>query len=189
MTSDSVSRIDFSGKRFKVVQSLFRNKYKVFDSEDNLILRAKQKMFRMKEEFPFTDPEGNVVFRIKAGSIMDISGDYTIIDEETGDHIGLLTKKFTLLKHVWHVKDPETEEEWATIESQSALLELLRNLSSILSFLPHKYTIEENGEQIGTIKGEFSLKDTYTVELEDENLRHKEAIVAAAITIDALEGN
>ena len=189
MTEDSISKMDFPGTRFKVVQSLIRNKYDIYNSDDELILKAKQKMFRMKEEFPFVDPEGETVFTVKAAKVLDIAGDYAIFDGEDGDKIGLLTKKFSFLKHIWHVRDPETEEKWATIESRSALLELLRSISDILSFIPHKYTINSEDKEIGRIEGKFSLKDTYSIELKEEKLPHKEAILAAAIAIDALEGN
>jgi len=189
MGQDSLSRIDFSDNRYTVKQRLIRNKYQVTDSQDRPVVRAKQKLFKMKEEFPFTDPEGNVVFRIKAGHVLDIAGDYALIDEETGETIANLNKKFTLLKHVWYVEDPDTGERWATIESRSTALELLRALSDILSFIPHRYDITgPNGEDLGSIDGRFRLKDTYDIEISDD-ASHREAIVAVAIAIDALEGN
>lgn len=188
--TDSISRIDFNDSEYTVKQNLVRNKYTVSDSSGNVVLKAKQKMFRMKEEFPFTDPEGNVIFRIKAKKMLDIAGDYAIIDEESGDTVAILEKKFTLLKHVWRIRKPDSDEVIAKIESGSAFIELLRSISEIMSLLPHSYTIEDaESEQIGSIEGKFSLKDTYRVSINDPEQPYREAIIAAAVTIDALEGN
>ncbi len=190
MPDDSLSRIDFSDTEYTIKQSLVRNKYEIFDSSETLILKAKQKLFKMKEEFPFTDPDGNVVFRIKADRRLDIAGKYRIIDEETGEKVGLLSKEFTLLKHVWKVKDPELDDVLATIESRSAAIEFLRTMSDLFSLLPHRYSITgQEEENLGTLQGRFSLKDTYDLELEKEDFPGKEVVVASAVTIDALEGN
>jgi uncharacterized protein YxjI len=60
----------------------------------------------------------------------------------------------------------------------------------ILGLLPHSYAISTpSGERIGTIKEEFTLRDVYTVELGNTGDAPREAILAAAIAIDALEEN
>jgi len=187
---DLLKRIDFSDNIYTVKQSFIRNKYAVYDSGGDKVIGAKQKLFKMKEEFPFTDPEGNVVFRIKAKRRLDIAGDYGIIDEETGDTIAILSKEFSIFNHVWRIKDPETEALIATIESRGKMIGLLRTVSDIADFLPHKYTIyNSDRDEIGKIKGKWSLRDTYDVELGELGKIPKEAVVAAACTIDALEAN
>jgi uncharacterized protein YxjI len=188
-----IKGIDLSDDEYRVVQSLIRNKYSVYDDEGDLLLKAKQKLFRMKEEFPFTDPEGNVVFRVKAEGILDISGDYVIVDEATGDPVVILDKNFTLLKHTWEVRDPGNGGLLATIESRGAAVELLRSipyLSIVTSLIPHKYTIEDHeGDALGTIEGQLSMRDTYDISLSNAPADAREALVASAIAIDALEGN
>lgn len=187
---DLLKKIDFSDDEYTVKQNFIRNKYSVTDSDGEKILGAKQKLFKMKEEFPFTDPEGEVVFRIKAKRRLDIAGDYGIVDEETGETVATLRKEFSILKHVWRIKDPDTEGLIATIESRGRLVGLLRHLSDIFQILPHKYTIyNSERDQIGSINGKFSLRDTYKVELGELGNVPREAVVAAAVTIDALEGN
>jgi len=67
---------------------------------------------------------------------------------------------------------------------------LLRTFSDLADFLPHKYTIyNADRDEIGKIKGKWSLRDTYDVELGELGKVPKEAVVAAACTIDALEAN
>lgn len=187
---DLLKRIDFSDNNYTVKQSFIRNKYAVYNSSGEKVIGAKQKLFKMKEEFPFTDPEGNVVFRIKAKRRLDIAGDYGVIDEETGETIATLTKEFSIFNHVWRIKDPETDGLIATIESRAKIVGLLRTFSDIADFLPHKYTIyNADRDEIGKIKGKWSLRDTYDVELGELGKVPKEAVVAAAVTIDALEAN
>ena len=185
----ALSRIDFPDNRYTVKQKAVRNAYKVFNSSDEEVLRTKQKLFKMKEEFPFLDPEGNEVFTVKAEQVMDIAGDYAITDSETGEKIAVLKKNFSLLIHSWEVQNKDGEEI-ATIESRGKLIGFLRGLNELFDMLPHKYTIEDaEDNQIGTIKQSFTLiRDRYEIELNKE-VEDKEALLAAAITIDALEGN
>lgn len=185
-----LKRIDFPDTDYTIKQSLIRNKYHVYDSSGELVVKTKQKIFRMKEEFPFKNAEGEVVFRLKAENVFDIAGDYNLIDEETGETVVVLEKKFTFFKHVWKVKRPENGELIATVESTSALLEALRSFSEILDLIPQSYSItDRNGNQIGSIKGRFRLRDVYDLHIDEIEDLPREALVASAIAIDALEGN
>jgi len=187
---DIVSGIDLTGTHYVAKQALIRNKYEVMDDRGQVVLRAKQKLFKMKEEFPFVDADDNPIFRVKAGGILDIAGDYTIIDEATDEPIAILDKEFSFFKHIWHVRDPDTEQRLATITSGSLVVELLRNFVSIASIIPHSYTVDgPNGQRLGTIEGRLSLKDTYDITINETGDAPREALVAAAIAIDALEGN
>lgn len=188
MSGDALSRIDFSDNSYTLKQKAVRNAYKLYDSSGEEVLNTKQKLFKMKEEFPFKDPDGNDAFNVKAENIMDIAGDYVITDSETEEKIAVLKKDFTILTHSWEIED-EDRNKIGHVESRGKLFGLARAFSDIAELLPHKYTIENGeGEQIGTIKGRFSLRDKYSIEL-DENVENKETILAAAVTIDALEGN
>ena len=186
--SEFLSRVDLSDISYVVKQKAVRNAYKVYDSDGEEVLRSKQKLFKMKEEFPFMDPSGVEVFSVKAEQVMDVAGDYALIDSGTGEKFAVLKEDFTFLVDSWRIHDAE-DKEIALIESRGKLVGLLRSLSGLFSLLPHKYSIKNNlGEQIGTISGKFGLRDRYEIELE-EGVENKESILAAAITIDALEGN
>jgi len=189
MNSGALSRIDLSDNTYTVRQRAVRNAYKVYNSSEEEILSTKQKLFKMKEEFPFKDPEGNDVFTVKAENIMDIAGDYTITDSETEEKIAVLKKEFTFLTHAWQIHDGEGEKI-AEIKSRGKLFGVIRSISDIANLLPHKYTIKNAQEEnIGEIRQSFTLlRDKYKIEL-NEDTENREAIVAAAITIDALEGN
>lgn len=188
-TDDVIGGVDLTAGEYHVEQALVRNKYAVYDPDGELVLRAKQKLFKAREEFPFANADGEVVFRVKAAGILDIAGDYAVVDERSGAEIVTLRKNFTLLKHSWTVAGPDGRV-LAEVRSGSRLLELLRGVSTVLSFLPHSYVITgPNGEHVGGVEGQFSLRDRYDLRIDDPGDAPEEALVAAAIAIDALEGN
>lgn len=189
MSDDPIANVDLTGSDYVIKQKLFRNRYRIYDDSGTLLLKTKQKLFKMKEEFPFFDADDQPVFRVKAKSVFDFAGDYTLTEAGTEDVIAVLEKEFTFFKHVWRIRSPDGDV-WATIESESALLEAARNSVGVFALLPHTYSITgPDGESIGTLKGRFSLRDIYDLHVEDTGDAPKEAIVAAAIAIDALEGN
>lgn len=186
--NDVFGRIQLTDDAYTVRQKLIRNKYTVYDSRGNEVLRAKQKLFRIKEDFAFTTPDGTPVFNIKAQNLLDIVGDYALEDAATGNVVAVLHKDFTLIEHRWTVKDPNGNE-LAVIHSRNKLLNALRAISSFFSMIPNKYDIETpDGQQIGAINGKFKLfYDTYVVQVAEQAQLPRELIVAAGIAIDALE--
>lgn len=186
--ADVIGDIDLTDDEYHVVGGIVRRKWRVHDTDGNLLLRAKQKLFRAKEEFPFVDADGDPVFRVKAEGVLDVSGDYVLYDESDDEPIAVLNKKFTLLQRVWRINSPDGDE-WAVIQSRGKLVQLLRGLVRIFALLPYKYTIETpDGEPMGEIAGKFALKDKYDVTIDDSGDVPKEALVACAIAVDALEG-
>jgi uncharacterized protein YxjI len=185
--TDVIAGVDLSGDRYVIKQSLIRNRYAVEDGDGNVVLKGKQKRFKMREEFPFTDPDGDVVFRVKARNVFDIAGDYTLVDEVSGDAVAVIEKQFTLFKHVYRIRSPDGDL-WATIESESAAVMAAKGFVGVLGLLPHSYSITgADGESMGSIHERFSLRDIFDVRVEDTGDVPREAIVAAACAIDALE--
>ncbi|MFD1684873.1 LURP-one-related/scramblase family protein [Halobellus litoreus] len=183
-----ISTVDLDDDRYEVKQSAIRNKYVVRDSAGNVVLRGKQKLFKMKEEFPFVTGDGEDAFSVKAGGIMDIAGNYAITDAGTGEEIVVLDEDLSLFVENWTVRDPDTGESLATIRSKNKLLSALRHLISVANLVPNKYEIfDADGNHVGDIEGQFSLRDTYTVSIDDASNVPKEAVIAAACILDALE--
>jgi uncharacterized protein YxjI len=192
-TSDSagrydISTVDLDDDRYEVKQSMIRNKYVVRDSAGDVVLRGKQKMFKMKEEFPFVTGDDEDAFSVKAGSIMDIAGNYTITDSGTGEEVVVLDEDYSLFVENWTIRDPDTGEALATIKSKNKLLSALRHLFSAANLVPNKYEIfDADGGHVGDIEGKFSMRDAYTVTIDDASDVPKEAVIAAACILDALE--
>lgn len=186
-TRDVIGDLDLSADHYVIKQSLVRNKYAVTDGDGNPVLKGKKKRFKIKEEFPFTNPAGDVVFRIKARSILDVAGNYELVDEQSGETFAVIEKKYTMFKHVYNIRSSDGRL-LARIESQSAVVMALKSFSEALSVLPHSYSITgPDGERIGSISERLSLRDIFDVHVGETGDAPREAIVAAAIAIDALE--
>ena len=187
---DSISGIDLSDDRYTVEQALIRNKYKAMDSRGNTVIRGKQKMFKMKEEFPFVDADGNEVFTVKAGGIIDVAGNYVLSDAQTGEDLVVLDNDYSIFQDTWKIRDAKTEAKLAEINSRGALVTLARNFLPFGGLIPHKYEItDRDGDHVGRIEGQFSLKDRYEIHVDDASDVPKEPVIAAAMVIDAIQGN
>src|SRR6056297_392859 len=183
-----ISTVDLSDDRYEVKQSMVRNKYAVSDSAGDVVLRGKQKMLKLKEEFPFVTGDGEDAFSVKAGGIMDIGGSYAIVDAGTDEEVVVLDEDYSLFVENWTIRDPGTGEALATIRSKNKLLSGLRHLVGAANLIPNKYEIfDADGGHVGDIEGQFSMRDSYTVTVDDASDVPKEAVIAAACILDALE--
>ena len=187
----SLSTIDFGDEQYTVEQSLIRNKYAAYDSAGNLVLRGKQKMFKMKEEFPFVDADGEEVFTVKAGGIIDVAGNYALVDAATGEQVAILDNDYSIFQDTWKIRDGETEAKLAEINSRGAAVTMARNLIPIVGpLIPHKYEITDaDGGHVGRIDGQLSLRDRYDIEIDDAAAVPRVAVIAAAMVIDAIQNN
>ena len=189
-SSIDIAAVDLTDDSYTVEQSLIRNKYKALDAAGNVVLRGKQKMFKMKEEFPFTDDDGNDVFTVKAGGVIDVAGNYVLSDAETGEDLVVLDNDFSIFQDTWTIRDADTESTIARIDSRGALVTLARAYIPLGALIPHKYEItDEEGGHVGTVDGQLSIRDRYEITIDDASNVPKEAVVAAAMVIDAIQNN
>ncbi|MDS0475928.1 hypothetical protein [Natrinema sp. 1APR25-10V2] len=185
-----IAGVELIDDSYTVEQGLIRNKYRALDADGNVVLRGKQKMLKMKEEFPFVDADGNEVFTVKAGGIIDVAGNYVLTDAQTGEDIIVLDNDYSIFQDTWKIRDATTEEKLAEINSRGAAVTLARNIVPFGGWIPHKYEIsDQQGNHVGSISGQFSLRDRYEITIDDASTVPKEPIVAAAMVIDAIQGN
>ncbi len=184
----AISTIDLDDNRYTVKQSAIRNKYTVRDSTGEVVLRGKQKLFKVKEAFPFVTGNDEDAFEVKAESMVDVAGTYTIRDAGTDEDVVVLDEDLSLFVEHWTIRDPETGDALATIESKSKLLSALRHLVASANLVPNKYEIfDPGGAHVGDIEGKLSLRDAYTVSIDDAEGIPTEAVIASACILDALE--
>ena len=189
-TELDISGIELDDDQYTVKQSLVRNRYAALDADGEVVLRAKQKMFKMKEEFPFVDADGNDAFTVKAASVLDIAGNYVLTDAETGRDLVVLDNDFSILQDTWRIRDPRDDSLIARIDSRGALVTLARNYVPLGHLIPHRYEITDaDGGHVGTVSGKFSIRDQYRITIDDASTVPKEPVVAAAMVIDAIQGN
>ncbi|AKH97858.1 LURP-one-related/scramblase family protein [Halanaeroarchaeum sulfurireducens] len=185
-----ISGLDLTDTEYTVEQSLVRNKYKAMNSAGELVLKGKQGLFKAREEFPFVDADGNDVFTVKASGIIDIAGDYSLIDSQTGDEVAILDNDLSFFQDVWRIRDPDDRSVIADIESRGALVTLARHRLPFGEWIPHKYEISDSGgNHVGSIDGQFSARDRYDISIDDASSVPKEVVLAAAMVIDAIQGN
>ena len=190
-TSHGITGVDLTDDQYTVEQALIRNKYEATNSRGEVVVRGKQKMLKMKEEFPFVDANDEEVFTVKAGGIIDVAGNYAIVDAETGDEVAVLDNDYSIMQDTWKIRDGRDERLIAQIDSRGAAVTLARNLVPYVgTLIPHKYEITDvDGNHVGSIDGQFSLKDRYEITIDDASDVPREAVVAAAMVVDAIQGN
>ncbi|MFB6093314.1 MAG: hypothetical protein ABEJ77_00030 [Halanaeroarchaeum sp.] len=188
MPDHDLSTIDLTDDEYEVRQSLVRNKYAVVDASGETVLRGKQQLFKMRESFPFETGDGKEAFTVDAQGILDVAGSYTITDAGTGEPVVVLDEDYSLFAENWTIRDPEDGRALATITSKNPLLAFLRHVVSVANLVPNKYEIRDPaGDHVGDIAGQFSIRDRYTVTVDDATDVPKEAVVASAVVLDALE--
>ena len=185
-----ITGIELLDDCYTVEQSLIRNKYKALDAAGNTVIRGKQKLFKLKEEFPFTDADGTDVFTVKASGVIDVAGDYLLTDTQTGKDLVILDNDFSILQDTWTIRDADTKTRLAEINSRGALVTLARHYLPFGAWIPHKYEITDaDDNHVGSIRGQFSFRDRYEITIDNASNVPKEPIVAAAMVIDAIQGN
>lgn len=187
-----IEGLDLSSDQYTIEQNVVRNKYTAMDESGNTVLRGKQKTFKLKEEFPFVNENGEDVFSINAQQIRDYEGQYVLTEAQSGEDIVVLDHEYSILEQItgasWTIRDPETDTELAEISSRK-FVGLFRT-GLLGNLIPHRYEItDSDGGHIGTISGRLSMKDRYDIEIEDTSSVPREPIVASAMVIDAIEGN
>jgi uncharacterized protein YxjI len=188
--SYDISGVNLTDDRYVVEQALVRSKYKATDASGNTVLRGKKKKFKLKEEFPFTDGDGNDVFTVKASGIVDVAGDYVLSDAQTGEELVILDNDYSLLQDTWKIRDAGDERKLAELNSRGAVFTIARHYLPFGGMIPRKYEITDaDGTEIGAIESQFSIGDTYEVRVDDTGSVPKEPVVAAAMVIDAIQGH
>ena len=164
-------------------------KYVVYEGDDGTpILESKQKKFRLKEDFRFTDPgSGEERFRVKADSVLDVAAGYDIVDVTTGERVGTVRRSaWSFFQHEYALVDPEGTTV-AFLREDNPLMAALRRFVSTL--IPFSYDIvSPSGEKIGDVGEQFSFRDKYSIDLYDDAIDPRLAVVGTVV-VDAIEDN
>jgi uncharacterized protein YxjI len=180
----------FNSDQYEIRQKLmsFGNKYTVYENGEQ-ILDSGQKKLKLKEDFRFKDADGNPVLKVTTDQILDVAASYTVVDERTDETVGALQRNFTFFSHEWEIIDSNNKVV-GTLTEDNMIMALARRFVSEL--LPFRYKIvSQQGKKLGTLNGQFSLRDKYTLDLSDDDEKEldRRLGVAAAVLIDAIEGN
>lgn len=186
--------IDLSGTQYTVEQTgrdqNFRPEYEARDVTGDTLFQGTYQMYEERDEFPFVDADGNEIFTVKASETWDIAGDYLLTDSQTEEDLVILDNDVSLLQDTWRIRDADDRSLLAEINSRGALITLGRKFLPLGQWIAHKYEVADaDGDQVGSIEGEFAIFDQYDVTLTDTNSVPAAPIVIRAIVIDAVQGN
>jgi hypothetical protein len=158
---------------------------------------VRQKRMALKEDIGFygDEDETQLLFRIKARSMIDIGGRYDVTDG-AGERIGVLEKVFgkSLLRSTWRVLGPG-EEEAAVAQERSVPMAILRRAIDFvpevggLIPIPYNFDILIDGTPAGKMDRKFQLRDRYVLDLSGDTERRldRRLAIALAIGLDTLQ--
>jgi hypothetical protein len=114
--------------------------FRIYDSQERLVLYSRQKAFKLKEDIRlYADEEmTEELIHIQARSIVDFSAAYDVIDSGTGQHIGSFRRKGweSMFRDLWTIHDTD-ENEVGHIQEDSGLLAFLRRF--LANLIPQEY--------------------------------------------------
>jgi hypothetical protein len=188
------SHTHYSIKR-KLLQA-FGATFYLYDSNENLILWAEQKAFKLKEDLRLyaDDQKSRELLRISARSIMDFSAAYDVYDSTTNQKLGAFKRKglqSSFVQDTWILMD-NNDREIGQIQEDSAILGLIRRFVDLATlFLPQRYDMTLNGQPVAQykrVKNPFSSKLDIDFSSDTNGILDRRLALALAILLEAIEG-
>jgi len=179
---------EFRKQFFKLAGGAFR----VFDTNQRLLLFSEQKAFKLREDFRVYSDESktNEVMAIRTPQILDISATYDVFEMPSGEKAGALKRKGlkSIIRDEWEIYDPNGLLI-GKVEEDSTLLALLRRFATNL--IPQKYHFTLNGQPVGSFQQHFNplvYRATMDLSSDTGKLLDRRLALAAGILLLAIEG-
>ena len=178
--------------RFFVKQklTLLVNRYEIRaanadGSVGEIIAMAQQKRLAFKEQVTFYADEARTtpVFSFKARNILELAAVYDVYDA-AGTPIGYFQKDFakSLLRSSFHLGGPGID---AYGQERNELVAVLRRFIDLPFTFHFDFTDKASGQVVMSSERQFSLRDRYTVTVQDPRVDFRLA-AAMAVGLDAL---
>lgn len=182
------NQFEFRKQFFKLVGGKFR----VYDSDQHLLLFSEQKAFKLREDIRVYSDESKTreVLSIKALQIIDISATFEVVDSSTGEKVGSLKRKAmkSVIKDEWEFYD-KNGMLIGTLQEDSMVLALVRRF--LTNWIPQTYHFIIGGAKAGEFRQHFNpFLYRATMDLsEDVDARlDRRLALAAGILLLAIEG-
>ena len=144
----------------------FRDRYKVFDDDQNTVYHCEGKFFSISRKMKFIETASDTVLYNFRRKILSILAKYYLTDAD-GNGIAVVKRKFSF---------PRSKIE---IESNIA------NMTLEGDFFAHNFTLLENGVEVATVtKKWISWGDSYVINILDESKTG--FLLAIIILIDSI---
>ncbi len=168
-------------------------KFRVYTSNDQLVLYSQQKMLRLKEDIrAYTDESmSEELLYIQARQVIDFSAAYDVWDSPSGTRVGVLKRKGlrSMMRDEWIVLDSD-ENSIGVLLEDSLGRAMMRRLV-LGSLLPQNYDLLVNEERVADLRQRFNLL-RYELEIDfssgSSNHVDPRLGIAAAILLATIEG-
>ncbi|UCH88512.1 MAG: hypothetical protein JSV49_09665 [Thermoplasmata archaeon] len=136
------------------------DKYYIEDFNKNILGFSKQKLFKLKEDIRvYTDESMTTeLFKIIQQQIIDMWGNFAVIDTQTERHLGYIKRKALMsgfVRDEWEVYNEADQLIGGIYESTD--MGLIRKHVPGGVFIPEKVTLELHGSPVAEIKQKFKI--------------------------------
>ena len=178
----------------KLLQA-FGGTFYLYDPQENLVLWASQKAFKLKEDFRIYSDENKSqeLLRVAARSILDFSSAYDVYDSQTNQKLGAFKRqgmKSTFLQDTWTLMD-WNDAEIGVCQEDSAFMGAVRRFVEHASLLmPQRYDVTIGGQQIATFQqGRNPFSSRMEIKFDLPNATYDRRLtLALAMLLEAIEG-
>lgn len=137
------------------------NKYWIEDSAGNILGFSKQKLLKLKEDIRIYSDESmsNELFCIKQQQIVDIWGNFAVVDSQTNTHLGYVKRKALVsgfIRDEWEVYNANRQLIGGIYETSMAR-GLARKYLPGGALIPEKMTLELQGRPVAEINQKFKI--------------------------------
>src|SRR5438034_82124 len=141
------------------VFKLFGGAFHVYDSAGEVVLFAKMKAFKLKEDirlYANEDMQAELLL-IQARRVLDISSEYDVTDSQTGEKVGVLKRKGlkSIVRDEWIFMD-RTDQPIGAIREDSTAMALIRRFIPFANLIPQEYHGDIRGTPVCTFKQNFN---------------------------------
>jgi hypothetical protein len=188
----------FQQSQYMVRRKIFKllgNAFHVYDLQQQQVYAySKMKAFKLKEDIRLYTGEdmSTELLTIKARQIMDFGATYDVVDPRQGK-VGALRRKAlkSFIRDEWMILDPH-DREIGLVQEDSTGLAIVRRLVDFASmFLPQKYVLTVQGQQVATFQQNFNpfvFKLVVDLTGDRAGLLDRRLALASAILMAGIEG-
>ena len=166
--------------------------FRVYDTNQRLLLFSEQKAFKLREDIRVYSDESkaNEVMAIRTPQILDISATYNVFEMPSGEKAGSLKRMGlkSIIRDEWEIYDPNGMLI-GKVEEDSTVLALLRRFATNL--IPQKYHFILNGQSVGSFQQHFNplvYRATMVLSPDTGKQLDRRLALAAGILLLAIEG-
>jgi len=178
----------------KLLQA-FGGTFYLYDANENLVLWASQKAFKLKEDFRIYSDENKSqeILRVSARSILDFSAAYDVYDSQSNQKLGAFKRqglKSSFVQDTWTLMD-WNDAEIGMCQEDSAFMGVVRRFVDYANLLiPQRYDVIVGGQQIATFQqGRNPFSSRMEIQFDQPNVAYdRRLVLALAMLLEAIEG-